>query len=106
MKKIGISYQGFLRLAQATGKECPYRKMLREDFNIDMDEYSDQVPGGKGDKARPPDFPLDQVRKGVEVELEHTDDPYMALEIALDHLTEFEDYYSGLDEMEKSLKKE
>ena len=38
------------------------------------------------------------------VELEHTDDANIALEIAKDHLSEFPDYYNALEEMEKKLK--
>jgi len=105
----GFYPKGFRRLAQAMGQEgCSYRKMLREEFGIDMDKFRDKnrVPGGYGDKARVQDFPLDQVRKGVEVELEHTDDPYVALEIALDHLVESDQYYDSLEEMETSLEED
>ena len=37
------------------------------------------------------------------VELEHTDSPMTALEIAMDHLAEYECYYDALEEMEKEL---
>jgi len=48
-------------------------------------------------------FDMDQVIIGVEVEMEHTDDPKVALQIAIDHLNEFPDYYTGLKNMEKEL---
>jgi len=41
---------------------------------------------------------------GMEIEMEHTDDPKIALEISMDHLTEFPDYYTRLDKMEKQAK--
>ena len=57
---------------------------------------SDSVKGGKGDNAKPSDFTGKEVKIGVAVELEHTDDKKKALEIALDHLTEDPHYYSKL----------
>lgn len=49
--------------------------------------------------------PVEQIRqqlvKGVQVELEHTDSPAVAREIALDHLGEFPDYYDRLKQVEK-----
>ena len=41
-----------------------------------------------------------QLEKGVRVELEHTSDRVVAKEIALDHLSEFPDYYTRLDRVE------
>ena len=41
-----------------------------------------------------------QLEKGVKVELEHTSDHAVAKEIALDHLSEFPDYYTRLDRVE------
>lgn len=43
---------------------------------------------------------LDQLRKGIKVELEHTSDADVAKEIALDHLAEFPDYYDRLERVE------
>ena len=43
---------------------------------------------------------LDQLKLGVKVELEHTSDPAVAREIALDHLREFPDYYDRLKRAE------
>lgn len=37
---------------------------------------------------------------GIEVEMEHTDDPAIALDIAMDHLAELPDYYTRLAKME------
>lgn len=44
---------------------------------------------------------VDQLQRGIKVEMEHTTDPFAALEIALDHLEEMPDYYSKLDDMER-----
>jgi len=63
--------------------------------------WKDKIPGGLGDKKKPSDFDQTQLAKGKKVEREHTDDPYMAEEIAMDHLTEDPDYYKKLEKMEK-----
>ncbi len=41
---------------------------------------------------------------GIQVELEHTDNPSMAAEIAKDHLTEDPDYYTKLKKIEEGMK--
>jgi DNA-directed RNA polymerase subunit RPC12/RpoP len=48
---------------------------------------------------------LKQIKKGIEVEMEHTDDPKLALKIAMDHIKEDPKYYdklakAGLEEEE------
>lgn len=50
------------------------------------------------------DVPLDELEMGIEVEFEHTNCPMMAKRIALDHLSEFPDYYTRLAKMEKEAK--
>jgi hypothetical protein len=47
-----------------------------------------------------------QLDMGVKVEREHTNNKERAIEIALDHLVEFPDYYDRLRKMEKRAKKE
>ena len=69
-------------------------------------EYVEHIPGGRAEGKKPEDYPADQVNQGIDVELEHTDDKNVAQEISLDHLEEFDDYYTGLSEMETKLKKE
>ena len=44
---------------------------------------------------------ITQLELGTRVEMEHTDDPREAVEIALDHLMELPDNYSRLKHMEK-----
>lgn len=48
----------------------------------------------KGSKLS--DFDPEQVKMGLAIEREHTDDPKIALDIVLDHLTENPKYYSAL----------
>ena len=43
----------------------------------------------------------DQLRIGIKVEMEHTDDPKVAEKIARDHLMEIPDYYTRLVKMEE-----
>jgi hypothetical protein len=44
---------------------------------------------------------LDQLKMGIDVEMEHTDDSEIAFEIAMDHLSEMPDYYSKLSTIEE-----
>lgn len=69
-------------------------------------KHKDRIPGGKADKKKPSDFDKKQVEMGIKVEMEHTNDPDTAREIALDHLAEFPDYYTRLKEMENKAEKE
>ena len=63
-----------------------------------------RIPGGKGDKKDPRDVDPIQLGKGIQHEMEHTNDSALAIEIALDHLAEDPQYYSKLDQIEESLK--
>lgn len=47
------------------------------------------------------DFDANELKRGIEVEGEHTTDPEEAKNIAKDHLAEIPDYYTRLDKMEK-----
>jgi hypothetical protein len=47
-----------------------------------------------------------QIKKGVGIEMEHTKDKEKATEIAMDHLSEFPDYYDRLEKMEKDAEKD
>lgn len=64
-------------------------------------KWHDQIPGGLADKKTPKDFDQKSLQRGIKVELEHTDDRKLAEEIAMDHLTEDQDYYEKLEKMEK-----
>lgn len=65
--------------------------------------HKDRIPGGLADKAKPEDFDTEQLKAGLKVELEHTSDPAIAIEIAMDHLTEDADYYKKLRTIEATV---
>lgn len=68
--------------------------------------WRDKLPGGLADKKKPEDFDQKELAAGEKVEAEHTSDPKLRREIAMDHLREFpRGYYSALREMEQKLEK-
>ena len=78
--------------------------------NADVNE-ANTLKGGKADKLSVEEIAKKfgvsvekikaQIKKGVNVEMEHTDNKEKATEIATDHVSEFPDYYDRLDKMEK-----
>jgi hypothetical protein len=80
--------------------------MVQEDFddsNKVASKWKDQLAGSDNDNKKPSDFNKKDLEKGKNVELEHTNDPDKAKEIAIDHLDEHKDYYIGLEHMEDAL---
>lgn len=63
------------------------------------------IPGGLSDGSNPQDFDQAALTQGIKVEMEHTDDPAVAREIAMDHLTEDPQYYVKLRRVEGRVKK-
>ena len=63
----------------------------------------DLLPGGLADGYDEHDFDSEQLSKGLKVEMEHTGDPELALEIAMDHLVEHKNYYKELEKMEADM---
>lgn len=65
-----------------------------------------QIAFRPGKHAEVPDSKFDakELKMGIEVEKEHTDNPDLAREIAADHLSEFPDYYTRLAKMEAEAK--
>lgn len=63
------------------------------------------LSGGLGDKLKLSDVDQDELTKGISVEKEHTNDPLIAREIALDHLAEHPHYYTHLEKMESEMPK-
>ena len=55
---------------------------------------------GKNNDTPDAEFDADQLAKGIETELEHTEDELVAKMIAKDHLSEIPDYYDRLGNME------
>lgn len=59
------------------------------------------IEGGKGADSNINEFDIESLVKGAVVELEHTDDILIALEITVDHLSEDRKYYEKLEKIEK-----
>lgn len=57
---------------------------------------TEQLPGGRAAGMQPAQFDPAQLYRGMRVELEHTTHPYIAAEIAMDHLAEDPHYYIKL----------
>lgn len=68
------------------------KKLVTENLN----EYIQHLTGGKGDNLSDYDVDEDQLLIGIAVEMEHTNNKDVAKEIALDHLSEIDDYYTKL----------
>lgn len=66
-------------------------------------KVGDKLPGGLADWRPDSDFDSVELAKGQAVEMEHTDDPSIAREIAKDHLVEDPRYYVALKVMEDHL---
>ena len=67
------------------------------------ERLGDQINGGLGDNDSPTKYSRDVILKGLGVEMEHTDDPLIAIEIVLDHLNENPKYYDYLEQMELNM---
>lgn len=89
-----------------TGQAPDFKPEPTEMPEMPDGEDTNQVPGGLADDKDPVDFDSQQVMIGMGIEMEHTDDPKIALEIAMDHLMEIPDYYTRLDKMEKEAEAE
>lgn len=83
-----------------------YRQAIKKEFNIDIAKFKDRLKGGKADGKKITKYDINQLIMGIKVELEHTSDKMIALEIAMDHLEEFPDYYTRLLKMEEEAEKE
>ena len=85
-------------------------RITKEHFLVEEAKEVGEKIGIKWDK-----FDVDQLRRGMDIELEHgtrdsstnvtNDDPIMTGKIALAHLNEFPDYYDRLEEMEEEAEK-
>ena len=62
-----------------------------------VEKFEPQIPGGRGEDLDPSDFDVETLKKGIKVEMEHTTDQMLALEIATDHLAENPRYYDLLE---------
>jgi len=92
--------------AADTKKFEEYRAAIKKAHGIDIRNYKQKLKGGRADGKQVTDFDLDQLIMGIKVEQEHTTDKYTALEITIDHLAEYPDYYTRLHEMEETAEQE
>lgn len=72
---------------------------LEEDTIISTAELDCKVKNERKDE----DYDAEQLKKGIEIELEHTKDKELAKSIAMDHLDEHPRYYEFLTKMEKEM---
>ena len=62
-------------------------------------KFADRLPGGNADDMDTNEFDQYELNKGIQEELEHTNNPEVAEEIAMDHLVGDPEYYT--DDYEK-----
>ncbi len=86
-------------------KFSAYRTAINKQYGIDIKNFKEQIEGGRSTGQRVTKYPLDQLLMGIKVEQEHTPDRMRALEISMDHLEEFPDYYTRLQQMEAEAKR-
>lgn len=66
-------------------------------YYLKSDNNADYLEGGYADEYTSNEyFDPDQISKGIKVEMEHTNNPVIAAEIARDHLVERPYYYNKL----------
>ena len=95
MRPVGWRRESYRHALAARGVPTSYYSRKRVDF----------IKGGLADGSRVSDFDSRQLRMGIKVEMEHTKDPKVAREIAMDHLKEYPDYYTELGKMERRLER-
>jgi hypothetical protein len=95
-------------LAQASDpkKFEAYRAAVQKEFGIDLKNFKGTLKGGRADTKDLSRYDLQQLLLGIKVELEHTSDKMIALEIAPDHLEDIPDYYTRLLNMRQEAKEE
>lgn len=84
--------------------------ILKPELSLVEQPTTDKIKGGLGDNKSIKQIAekhsievgqiVEQLKMGIGVEMEHTDDVYIATEIAMDHLMESPEYYTKLAEME------
>jgi len=83
-----------------------YQDAQTEEYRKKKLKKEDKINGGLADNDKPSDFDKKQLEMGIKVEMEHTKDKGIAREIAMDHLKEFPDYYTRLNDMEEDADKD
>jgi hypothetical protein len=83
-----------------------YRQAIKKEHGIDIRNFRDSMKGGRADGQAITKYNLGELLMGIKVEQEHTTNKLKALEIAMDHLEEFPDYYTRLLKMEEEAEKD
>jgi len=78
-----------------------FTKEGEPDTPVNKEIQHEYIKGGLADNIPETLFDKKELSKGRKVELEHTNNPEIAEEIARDHLFEDKDYYKKLEKMEK-----
>ena len=86
---------------EPTEEAVPEEAPKEEEAPEAEEPTEDVLPGGKADGQPSSDFDPEQMKMGIKVESEHTDDPKVAEEIARDHLAEDPEYYTKLKAIHK-----
>lgn len=114
INKNNISEKDYFKIVKLKALEAfkNYLTSLNEENDkkeIDLDKLDKKkkkqgevLKGGKGDGKSLKEFDPEQIKLGLKVEMEHTDDPLLAIEIVLDHLSEDNTYYTVKDNPEDS----
>ena len=87
-------------------KEREIMKQGKKELDLNNFKQFTHSKIGKHNKVPDKKFNKTELKKGEEIEHEHTDSKKIAKKIAKDHLSEIPDYYERLDKMEKKKKKE
>ena len=112
-----VSSSSVLNKAERLEKLQKFRELVKKlngprvykadaELNALLDELNkakEKIPGGLAEGKSPKDFDAKALAQGVKVEMEHTTDPKIAQEIAMDHLAEDLKYYIKLATIEKSI---
>lgn len=93
---------GFMKTIAQTIESKPDDMPIDPNFNMNaemvdylMKKYEGRHIAGIKESKVNKEF-MSQIKKGIEVEMEHTDDPKIALKIAMDHIKEDPKYYDKL----------
>jgi hypothetical protein len=89
-----------------TGKFEQYRRAIKDAHRIDIKNFKDRLPGGHADGKPITSYDLQQLLAGINFERDHTKDNLLALEMAMDHLERFPDYYTHLANMDRDCRSE
>jgi len=81
-------------------------KITKDEFNsLVYDQLSSFCRGGLWNSKERPKVEEEQIIKGMQIEVEHSNNPLIAERISLDHLVEFSNYYDYLEVMEALMTK-